>query len=116
MECSKISVQAALQPEPFLLGVGNSTLVMILMTGNYIHAVSFLQDNVISTPELKGTILPGITRKSIIELARSRGYEVSPLSFFVINLLHLLRVAQLGRTVVRADVMQGERSGESDNF
>jgi hypothetical protein len=34
------------------------------------------QDNVISTPELKGTILPGVTRKSIIELARSRGYEV----------------------------------------
>jgi branched-chain amino acid aminotransferase len=31
---------------------------------------------VISTPELKGTILPGVTRKSIIELARSRGYEV----------------------------------------
>jgi hypothetical protein len=34
------------------------------------------QDNVISTPELKGTILPGVTRKSIIELAHSRGYEV----------------------------------------
>lgn len=30
----------------------------------------------ISTPELAGTILPGITRKSIIQLARSRGYEV----------------------------------------
>ena len=30
----------------------------------------------ISTPELTGTILPGITRSSIIELARSRGYEV----------------------------------------
>jgi branched-chain amino acid aminotransferase len=30
----------------------------------------------ISTPALSGTILPGITRKSIIELARLRGYEV----------------------------------------
>ena len=30
----------------------------------------------ISTPELKGTILPGITRKSVIQLARLRGYEV----------------------------------------
>ena len=27
-------------------------------------------------PPLTGTILPGITRKSVIELARSRGYEV----------------------------------------
>jgi hypothetical protein len=35
------------------------------------------QDNVISTPELKGTILPGITRKSIVELAGSCGYKVS---------------------------------------
>jgi len=35
---------------------------------------------VISTPELVGTILPGITRKSIIQLARSRGYEVLALS------------------------------------
>jgi len=31
----------------------------------------------VSTPELTGTILPGITRSSIIELARSRGYEVT---------------------------------------
>jgi len=31
---------------------------------------------VISTPELTGTILPGVTRSSIIDLGRSRGYEV----------------------------------------
>lgn len=35
----------------------------------------------ISTPELAGTILPGITRNSIIQLARSRGYEVFTSSF-----------------------------------
>lgn len=35
-----------------------------------------VKDGVIHTPELTGTILPGITRASIIELARSRGYEV----------------------------------------
>ncbi len=28
------------------------------------------------TPELMGSILPGITRKSIIELAKNLGYEV----------------------------------------
>ena len=30
----------------------------------------------IATPALEGTILPGITRKSIIELARDKGYTV----------------------------------------
>ena len=39
----------------------------------------------ISTPELTGTILPGVTRKSIIELARSRGYEVLALSLEDVN-------------------------------
>jgi len=37
--------------------------------------VSF-QGNVISTPAIKGTILPGITRKSIIDVARSQGFQV----------------------------------------
>jgi len=35
-----------------------------------------VKDNVIHTPELTGTILPGITRASIIAIARHRGYEV----------------------------------------
>lgn len=35
-----------------------------------------VKDNVLMTPELTGTILPGITRDSIIQLARSRGYTV----------------------------------------
>lgn len=34
------------------------------------------QDNVISTPAIKGTILPGITRKSIIDVALSQGFQV----------------------------------------
>jgi len=35
-----------------------------------------VKDNVLYTPELTGTILPGITRLSTIELARSLGYQV----------------------------------------
>ena len=35
-----------------------------------------VKDGVLYTPELTGTILPGITRASIIDLARHRGYEV----------------------------------------
>ena len=34
-----------------------------------------VKDGVISTPELTGTILPGVTRASVIEIAASRGYE-----------------------------------------
>ena len=37
----------------------------------------FLCENeIISTPELTGTILAGVTRSSVIELAKSNGYEV----------------------------------------
>ena len=35
-----------------------------------------IKDKVLYTPELTGTILPGITRLSVIELARSLGYQV----------------------------------------
>ncbi|DAC60393.1 MAG TPA: branched chain amino acid aminotransferase, partial [Candidatus Poseidoniales archaeon] len=35
-----------------------------------------IKDKVLYTPELTGTILPGITRDSIIQLARHRGYDV----------------------------------------
>lgn len=38
-----------------------------------------LKGNVISTPAIKGTILPGITRKSIIDVARSQGFQVGSL-------------------------------------
>src|SRR5690606_10213291 len=33
-------------------------------------------DNTLITPELNGNILPGITRKSLIQLAEDRGYRV----------------------------------------
>ncbi|XP_078177487.1 branched-chain-amino-acid aminotransferase 3, chloroplastic-like [Carex rostrata] len=36
-----------------------------------------VKDGVISTPGTNGTILPGITRKSIVELAQNIGYQVS---------------------------------------
>ncbi|KAF7843073.1 branched-chain-amino-acid aminotransferase 6-like [Senna tora] len=47
----------------------------------YIEEVSscnafILKGNVISTPPASGTILPGITRKSIIQVARDLGYQV----------------------------------------
>ncbi|KAE8701709.1 Branched-chain-amino-acid aminotransferase 1 [Hibiscus syriacus] len=38
--------------------------------------VFVVKDNTISTPALGGTILTGITRKSIIEIAQSQGFKV----------------------------------------
>ncbi|KAK8517441.1 hypothetical protein V6N13_127619 [Hibiscus sabdariffa] len=35
-----------------------------------------VKGNIISTPAIKGTILPGITRKSIIDVARSQGFQL----------------------------------------
>ena len=38
--------------------------------------IFFVENGKSNTPELNGSILPGITRKSIIELAKNLGYEV----------------------------------------
>ena len=51
-------------------------------TSTYIEEVGAanffcVKDNVLYTPEFTGTILPGITRASIIALARHLGYEVN---------------------------------------
>ncbi|KAL5162721.1 Branched-chain-amino-acid aminotransferase 6 [Glycine soja] len=45
-------------------------------TGKYIEEATACNDNSIFTPEIDGTILPGITRKSIIEIAIDLGYQV----------------------------------------
>lgn len=39
--------------------------------------IFFVIDGEVVTPELQGSILPGITRKSAIELCRAKGYKVS---------------------------------------
>lgn len=41
----------------------------------FLYSIS--QGNLIATPAIKGTILPGITRKSIIDVAVSQGFQVS---------------------------------------
>ncbi|KAF1893321.1 hypothetical protein Lal_00001778 [Lupinus albus] len=40
------------------------------------------KDKYISTPATNGTILPGITRKSVIEIARDQGYQKSAYEVF----------------------------------
>ncbi|GBG59081.1 hypothetical protein CBR_g24424 [Chara braunii] len=56
------------------------------------------------TPELGGTILPGITRKSILELAASLGYEVSECPVSVEDLLAADEVFCTGTAVVLSPV------------
>lgn len=56
-------------------------LYLDAVENKYVEEVSscnifVVKGKTISTPPLSGTILPGITRRSIIELASDRGYEV----------------------------------------
>ncbi|KAM0975950.1 hypothetical protein ACFX13_019232 [Malus domestica] len=63
-----------------------------------------VKDNVISTPAIKGTILPGITRKSIIDVARSEGLQVEERQVAVEDLLDADEVFCTGTAVVVSPV------------
>jgi len=87
-------------------GKGYSDVIYLDAVENkYVEEVSscnifMVKDKVISTPELIGTILPGITRKSVIQLARSRGYEVNERPVAVDELLSADEVFCTGTAVV----------------
>jgi len=58
----------------------------------------------IRTPPLQGTILPGVTRRSVIELARSRGYEVLEEAVSVSQAMEADEVFTTGTAVVLSPV------------
>ncbi|KAJ1693748.1 hypothetical protein LUZ63_010446 [Rhynchospora breviuscula] len=66
--------------------------------------VFVVKGNVISTPAAKGTILPGITRKSIIDVATSKGYQVEERLVSVEELLEADEVFCTGTAVVVSPV------------
>jgi len=66
--------------------------------------VFVVKGKVISTPALHGTILPGITRKSIMEVARSRGYGVHERLVSVDELMDADEVFCTGTAVVVSPV------------
>nr|XP_043636683.1 branched-chain-amino-acid aminotransferase 2, chloroplastic-like [Erigeron canadensis] len=75
----------------------------------YIEEVSscnifLVKGNVISTPETVGTILEGITRKSIIDIARDYGYKVEERPVAVDELLRADEVFTTGTAVSVATV------------
>ncbi|XP_043719919.1 branched-chain amino acid aminotransferase 2, chloroplastic-like isoform X2 [Telopea speciosissima] len=66
--------------------------------------VFVVKDSVISTPAIKGTILPGITRKSIIDVALSQGFKVEERLVSVEELLDADEVFCTGTAVVVSPV------------
>lgn len=54
-----------------------SQAVPLLSWSNDVRLLKSFQGNVISTPATNGTILEGITRRSVIEIARDYGYQVT---------------------------------------
>ncbi|XP_028772750.1 branched-chain amino acid aminotransferase 2, chloroplastic [Neltuma alba] len=63
-----------------------------------------VKGNVISTPAIGGTILPGITRKSIIDVARSQGFQVEERLVSVDELFDADEVFCTGTAVVVSPV------------
>ncbi|XP_047955700.1 branched-chain-amino-acid aminotransferase 2, chloroplastic-like [Salvia hispanica] len=66
--------------------------------------VFMVKDNVISTPPTKGTILEGITRKSIMDIAQDLGYQVEERSIPIEELLEADEVFCTGTAVSVAPV------------
>ncbi|KMT19052.1 hypothetical protein BVRB_1g014510 [Beta vulgaris subsp. vulgaris] len=87
----------------------SDVLYLDSVEGKYVEEVSScniftVKENTISTPTIKGTILPGVTRKSIIEIARDLGYNVEERPIPVEELLEADEVFGTGTAVVVASV------------
>jgi branched-chain amino acid aminotransferase len=57
--------------------------------------IMFVYDNVIRTPALTGSILPGVTRSSIIQLARDLGYTVEECRLNISDVLNDISTGKL---------------------
>ncbi|PKA58128.1 Branched-chain-amino-acid aminotransferase 5, chloroplastic [Apostasia shenzhenica] len=66
--------------------------------------VFIAKDKKVTTPAIKGTILPGITRKSIIEVAGTQGFEVEERLIPIEELLNADEVFCTGTAVVVSPV------------
>nr|VDC65005.1 unnamed protein product [Brassica rapa] len=83
----------------------SDVLFLDAATGRNIEEASacnifIVKGNIVSTPPTSGTILPGITRKSISELARDIGYQVQERDVSVDELLEADEVFCTGTAVV----------------
>ncbi|XP_010461861.1 PREDICTED: branched-chain-amino-acid aminotransferase 6-like [Camelina sativa] len=83
----------------------SGVLFLDAATGRNIEELSacnifIVKGNIVSTPPTSGTILPGVTRKSISELARDIGYQVQERDVSVDELLEAEEVFCTGTAVV----------------
>lgn len=78
--------------------------------------VFVVKGNTISTPAIKGTILPGITRKSIIDVARIQGFQVEEKPVTVDELLDADEVFCTGTAVVVSPVGSITYLGKSVSY
>ncbi|KAL1537043.1 Branched-chain-amino-acid aminotransferase, mitochondrial, variant 2 [Salvia divinorum] len=101
---------AVLQAQSAAKAKGFSDVLYLDSTHNkYLEEVSscnvfVVKGNVISTPAIKGTILPGITRKSILDVAISQGFQVEERYVTVEDLLEADEVFCTGTAVVVSPV------------
>jgi len=78
-------------------------------TDTYLEEVSscnifVVKGRTIRTPPLQGTILPGVTRRSVIELARTRGYSVEEVPVSVSDAMEADEIFTTGTAVVLSPV------------
>ncbi|XP_049395645.1 branched-chain amino acid aminotransferase 2, chloroplastic-like isoform X6 [Solanum stenotomum] len=78
--------------------------------------VFIVKGNLIATPAIKGTILPGITRKSIIDVALSQGFQVEERQVSVDELLDADEVFCTGTAVVVSPVGSITHLGERVSY
>ncbi|KAL5537960.1 hypothetical protein UlMin_044093 [Ulmus minor] len=83
----------------------SDVLFLDSVNGKYVEEVTacnifIVKGNVVSTPALQGTILPGITRKSIIDIALSFGYQVEERLIPLEDLLEADEVFCTGTAVI----------------
>uniref|UniRef100_A0A7N0SZ74 Branched-chain-amino-acid aminotransferase n=1 Tax=Kalanchoe fedtschenkoi TaxID=63787 RepID=A0A7N0SZ74_KALFE len=101
---SVLKAQAAAKAKGY-----SDVLYLDCVNKKYLEEVSscnifVVKGNNISTPEVKGTILPGVTRKSVIGVARSQGFEVEERSVSVEELIDADEVFCTGTAVVISPV------------
>ncbi|CAN6290142.1 unnamed protein product [Urochloa humidicola] len=78
--------------------------------------VFVVKGGAVATPAARGTILPGITRKSVIELAAERGYRVEERLVSIDDLVGADEVFCTGTAVVVAPVSSVTYQGQRHEF
>mmetsp|Transcript_11820 Transcript_11820/g.29913 ORF Transcript_11820/g.29913 Transcript_11820/m.29913 type:complete len:419 (-) Transcript_11820:183-1439(-) len=99
----------------------SDVLYLDAKSDNYLEEVSscnifVVKGKTISTPGLEGTILPGVTRCSVIELAKAKGYMVEERPVSISEAMEADEVFTTGTAVVLCAVGSLTYKGEKKQF